>query len=179
MREGTLRPADPGFNFMNKENQYWKCKYVKPHFTIRVSTTIIDPQTGAFLPKLGLSVGFENGRWSIERDHPDREMIEERLRISSVYKSGVLLCMDDIPESKRHLVVGSNIGEGPKQRLYALGIQSDEQRQAVIRELTDINEEENFELKTQMQQEKTRNDELAEQIKVMKSQLDKMKKGNK
>ncbi|MEE9609870.1 MAG: hypothetical protein V3W19_01395, partial [Desulfatiglandales bacterium] len=73
---------------------------------------------------------------------------------------------------------GSQIGEGPKQRLYALGVTNDEQRQAIVRELTDINEEENSELKTKMAAEKTRNDELAETIKVMKSQLDKLKGKN-
>lgn len=177
-REGMLGAVDPSFNFTNEENQYWKCKYGSVVFTIVPSTLVQDPTSGRIMPKPGLSIPFKKGRWSIEKNHPDRKMIETRLRASDTYKAGVLVCLDDIPANRRHLIDPEQIGDGPRQKLAALGVHSDEQRQAIVETLTDIDEEEKVELRTKVDSQQSAIDEKDQEITALEDRLKELTKGN-
>lgn len=173
-REGMLEAVDPSFNFTDEDNQYWKCKYGSVVFTIVPSTLVQDAVSGRIMPKPGLSIPFKKGRWSIEKNHPDRKMIETRLRQSDTYKAGVLVCLDDIPPNKRHLINPEQIGDGPRQRLHALGVTSDEQRVAIVELLTDIDEGEKIELKSTVDEHQGKIDEQNQLIKALENRLKEM-----
>lgn len=151
VRVGVLNPVDPSFNFKNPKNQYWKCKYKNVNFTITPSGFEHDPTSGRILPKKGLSLTFMDGKWSINRAHPDRKMIEGRLRASDTAKNGVLVCMDDIPEDRKHLIDSQQIGDGPAQKLAAMGIHTQQQLDHIREQVGGMDAEEKAELRKEVE----------------------------